>query len=165
MALAHASFALLAMAASQIHFPQEWCESGAVQVADAPWIDLPQGTVLPVVERQLAGALEKLLKRNFVPISSKIARILTGQKLATKKDEVFVLARAGLVGGPSVPIHQYLRNRRGAVLFMGSVSRDRKKLLVVTAELTPRFSTRPFAVVVKAPASVTTAASRCLWGG
>ncbi|HEX8532699.1 MAG TPA: hypothetical protein VF662_00865 [Allosphingosinicella sp.] len=152
---------LLIMTAPRSAHAQDWCASGNMQASEGPWIHLSRDAVSAVVEDRLTGALKRLQKRALVPVTHKDAEKLTGKRLPRPKGERYFLARAGIVGGPAVSIHEYLRNRPGAVSFWGALSSDRRKLLIVTEELTPRFPARRFAVVVRARPDIQAAASRC----
>lgn len=140
----------------------DWCNSGLVSKADLPWSSLKPNLVWPVTKKHLTTALFKLSKRGHLRISISLASELTGQTISKQSGAVLYLARAGIVGGPGVSIHDYLRNRDGAVKFFADLNADRKKLLIVTSELSPSFPSRKFAVVVSGTPGIVSSASRCL---
>lgn len=140
----------------------DWCNAGRAKASDGPWRALERGAVIPVAERYLDEAVAKLRDRGVVKVSRRYAAELTSSPLALASNDSFYLARAGLVGGPDVSVHQYLAIRGPAVRFEGEIADRTAKLLISTIETSPRYVTRRIPVVVRAGTRIKAAASRCL---
>ena len=140
----------------------DWCKSGATGPYDGPWQSLGREAVIPVVERYLHQSVERLKADNFVRLTEKEARKLTAGEMVSRKGDIFLLARAGIVGAPGVSIHQYLRNAKGAVTFAANLTQDGKNLLVETFETSPPYPARQLPVVIRAKPGIEAASSRCM---
>lgn len=140
----------------------DWCNSGRVETSDGPWHALGRDAVAPVSQRHLTEAVAKLLDRTLISVSRQYAERIVSSSIVSAPGDAFFLARAGLVGGVEVPLHQYMVNAGSAVSFKGEVGAGSGKLLISTVETSPRYATRRIPVVVRTNLKIRDAASRCL---
>lgn len=138
----------------------DWCTSGRLETSEGPRTSLDPGAVVPVSEAHRPRAERRLQRRALVGVSGRYAQKVTGVPSRPRPGYRYVLVRAGLVGSPGATISEHVE-RSGRIHFVAELSRDRKKLIVWTLELSPPFPTRRLPVIVMVPKTVVEAASRC----
>lgn len=149
-----------AAAAAAAREPVDWCNSGPYERKDAPWTSLEPDAVMPVLEAHRGRAERRLQRRELVKVSARYAEDVTGVPARVRSGWRYVLVRSGLVGSPLSTISEPLE-QSGRIHILGSLSRDRRTLLVSTHELSPPYPTRRLPVIVLVPNTVIRAAARC----
>lgn len=163
-ALGIAAFLLISCATSDYGLAVEaddWCRAGTTARVDGPWKPLGRGAVVPVALPHLPDALKRLRSHTHVPVSKSLAEKLAESALQSEADELIYLARAGILGGPSATLEQYVTVNRERIRFSGSVSRDGRKVVIHTFTTSLPYPSRRFAVLVKVRPTVTSIRSEC----